>query len=324
MYESLVLSAGGTHGVAYVGAYKALEARYLTSSIRRFHGTSAGSIVAAMAAYGLTSAEMLRAMETMCASPRPRLKMADFSMLAKDFGTMDVGRYLKPVLDAFLPPAATFVTLAKSRGVSLSVHAYNVCDRSLVDFGLDATPDADIRECIQASCCVPFMFKPVIIGDRMHVDGAVAQRTPMHMVVDPCKTLVLDVRNDGRGAPQDILQYMSALTSAASRHVGGFAGDFVTVPIPRGAPGLLDLPAPMEAMDALVEAGFSAVDALIARKLASTRLDLGPCVGGGEEEVRWHRGDRAGQRGDDEHPELAPPHSRHDGGAEAARGVDGA
>lgn len=264
MYDSLVLSAGGTYGAAYVGAYKALEARNLTSRIKRFHGTSAGAIVATMAACGLTSAEMMRVMEIVCAEKRPKLNL---SRLSRDFGAMSVRNYLKSAMDEFLPEGTTFVTIAKKHGVTLSVHAFNVKTRKIVDFGLEETPDADVRECIEASCCVPFLFTPVVIDGDRHVDGAVSQRTPMHMVVDPKSTLVLDVRDGSQGEPKDIIQYMTILTSAASRHIGAFDGDFVTIPIPKGTPGIIDLPVPKSEIDPLVRVGFDAVDNLLAAKI---------------------------------------------------------
>lgn len=264
MYDSLVLSAGGTYGAAYVGAYKALEARNMTSRIRRFHGTSAGAIVATMAACGLTSAEMLRVMEIVCAEQRPKLQL---SRLSRDFGAMDVRSYLKSAMDEFLPEGTTFVTIAKKHGVTLSVHAYNVSTRKLVDFGLEKTPDADVRACIEASCCVPFLFVPVVIDGDRHVDGAVCQRTPMHMVIDPKSTLVLDVKDGAQGEPHDVMQYMTILTSAASRHLGAFEGDFVTIKVPQGAPGMLDLPVPKSKIGPLVQAGFDAVNDVLGKKV---------------------------------------------------------
>ena len=256
MYDCLVLSAGGTYGAAYVGAIKALEARSAFSRIRRFHGTSAGALVATMAACGLTGAEILSVLELAANEPRPR---PDLSRLGRDFGAMDIECFLKSAFDAFLPAEETFVTLAKRRGVHLSVHAYNVTRRELVDFCLDKTPDANLRQCVSASCCVPFLFSPVVIAGDRHVDGAVAQRTPMHMIVAPRDTLVLDVRDSARGDPKDVFDYIAALTSAASRWVGPYEGDFVTISVPEDTPGIADLPVTREAFDPLIAAGFDAV-----------------------------------------------------------------
>jgi predicted acylesterase/phospholipase RssA len=267
MYDCLVMSAGGTYGAAYVGAIRALESRGVMRKVRRVHGTSAGSIVAAMAACGLKSERMLEVMELVCTEQRPS---PNLRRLTRDFGVSDVDVFLKSALDAFVPPEATFASLAKTNGVNLSVHAYCVTDRKLVDFGLDETPDALVRDAVSASCCVPFLFAPVTIDGKRYVDGAVAQRTPMHMIVSPRDTLVLDVCNSDRGDPGDVLEYMNVLMTAASRHIGPFSGDFVTIAAPKGTPSLTDLPAPKKAIAPLLKAGFDAAIAAMDARAAKS------------------------------------------------------
>jgi predicted acylesterase/phospholipase RssA len=267
MYDCLVMSAGGTYGAAYVGAVRALEARGMMRKIRRIHGTSAGSLVAAMAACGLGSDRMLEVMETVCTEPRPSL---DLRRLTRHFGVSDVDVFLKSALDSFVPPEATFASLAKTSGINLSVHAYCVTDRKLVDFGLDATPDALVRDAVAASCCVPFLFAPVTIDGKKYVDGAVAQRTPMHMIVNPADTLVLDVCSSDRGDPHDVLEFMTVLMTAASRHIGPFTGDFVTIAVPKGTPSLTDLPVPRKSIAPLLKAGYEAAIAAIEARAAKS------------------------------------------------------
>ena len=260
MYDSVVFSAGGTYGSAYVGAYKALEARNLTFKLKRFHGTSSGAIVATMAACGLTSAEMHRVLETACVEPRPKISLR---RLSADWGAVNISEYMKTALDSFLPDGATFVTLAKKYGVFLSVHAYDIGSRKLVDFNLETTPDMEVRVCVEASCCVPLVFRPVTINGTLHVDGAVSQRTPMHAIIDPKRTLVLDVMDEISGHPTDIIQYITALTAGASRYTGKYEGDFLTISVPEGSPGITDLPMSKDKLTPMVEAGYVAVRRLL-------------------------------------------------------------
>jgi NTE family protein len=42
-----------------------------------------------------------------------------------------------------------------------------------VVFGSPGAPDASVAEAVAASCCVPWLFSPVAIGDREYVDGGV-------------------------------------------------------------------------------------------------------------------------------------------------------
>ena len=172
---------------------------------------------------------------------------ADIISVPTDWGALDVTASLGPLLDEFLQPEETFVTLAKRRGVHLSVHAYDMTAGAVADFGIHDTPDMSVRAAVCASCCVPLLFRPVAINGSLFVDGAVAQRTPIHMLsrtgADARATLVLDVVEEVTSGPTDFWDYIQRLTSASGR----LSGDtppctFVRIEIPMGAPTLLDLP----------------------------------------------------------------------------------
>lgn len=60
MYQNLAFSGGGIRGLAYIGAFEALEGKGLTEGIRRVAGTSAGAIMAMLIATGMTSQQMRR------------------------------------------------------------------------------------------------------------------------------------------------------------------------------------------------------------------------------------------------------------------------
>jgi predicted acylesterase/phospholipase RssA len=262
--DTLVLSAGGTYAVAYVGVINCLEMRMTMSGISKFYGTSAGSLVCAMAACGLTSAEMMQIMEVWgrrCTSPG----VSDLMRIPEDWGALDVRAVLGPLLDAFLPPEETFVTLAKRRGAMLSVYAYNVTTSTLTEFGINSTPDMPIRDAVLSSCCVPFLYSPMKIGGELYVDGAVTQRTPLHNV--PCSktTLAIDVTEQTAGSPSSLWEYCRRLTTGTSRHVvcSKFDGKFITIRLPDDTPSLLDSPFCHTDLKKLADIGKSAAQAAL-------------------------------------------------------------
>lgn len=57
-YENLILEGGGVLGYAYVGAIKALDELDALKTIKRFAGTSIGSVFAALLCIGLSSTEI--------------------------------------------------------------------------------------------------------------------------------------------------------------------------------------------------------------------------------------------------------------------------
>ncbi|XP_035663477.1 uncharacterized protein YqhO-like [Branchiostoma floridae] len=58
-FENLVLKGGGAKGIAYIGAAKVLDDAGILPNIRRFAGTSAGAITAALLAIGMSPQDLL-------------------------------------------------------------------------------------------------------------------------------------------------------------------------------------------------------------------------------------------------------------------------
>ena len=257
-YDTLVLSAGGTYAVAYIGAIRALEERFIVNRLKHLHGTSAGALICAMVAVGITSAEMLQIMEEWGAtdsSPRP----VDFMRIPSDWGALDAEKVVGQLVDKVLLPEETFATLAKRTGRHLTVYAYNIDTGDLDALGIDKTPDLSVRRAICASCSVPLLFMPVSIDDTLYVDGAVMQRTPVHNVINPESTIAIDVRERVESRPSDVLKYFTRITSGASRYLGGFKGQFVSIKIPTGTPTLLDSPYNISSFKAVEASGFEAI-----------------------------------------------------------------
>ncbi|XP_061169582.1 uncharacterized protein LOC133178947 [Saccostrea echinata] len=63
-FENLIFEGGGAKGIAYPGALRALEEVGIMKKIKRFAGTSVGSITATMAALGYKSTEIREVMST--------------------------------------------------------------------------------------------------------------------------------------------------------------------------------------------------------------------------------------------------------------------
>ena len=57
-YENLIFKGGGAKGAIYPGAIRALEVKGVMPYIKRFAGASAGSLIAALLAAGLSASEL--------------------------------------------------------------------------------------------------------------------------------------------------------------------------------------------------------------------------------------------------------------------------
>jgi NTE family protein len=206
----LVLEGGGVKGIGLVGTYCALkEAGY------RFHriaGTSAGSIVGALAAADMPTDELIQVMRTV-----DYLKFEDESFL-DHLGTLGKigsllfekgiyeGKYLKAWLDGLLTKLGkrTFgdlkitddpgSSLPPERSYRLVVMTSDICQGRLVrlpweypTYGL-APDDQLVADAVRMSMSIPFFYEPVKLdwkdqqGKQMtsyFIDGGMLSNYPI-------------------------------------------------------------------------------------------------------------------------------------------------
>ncbi|MBI4698964.1 MAG: patatin-like phospholipase family protein [Nitrospirae bacterium] len=160
---ALVLGAGASRGFAHIGVLKVLESNNIP--IHMIIGTSAGSFVGSLYAYGYNAFE---------------LQKMSFSMEKGD------------IIDWTIPDNG-FI-----KGEKLEEFVNRNLNNSLIEqlkipFYAIATDVQNGREIIfesgsaatavRASCSIPGIFRPVRIGGRMYVDGGVV--SPADIVIRP-------------------------------------------------------------------------------------------------------------------------------------------
>lgn len=205
----LVLGGGGVLGAAWlVGALEALEAARGIDARKAevILGTSAGSVVGALLAAGVSVAEQ-RAQQLGeqdpeaelsarlagvafdpedpaggALPPRPRLRPGSTALLRNNRGSLRAiprtallaglapagrGRLVGVAgLLDALVPAGTWPPHPGYRAVALD---YETGRRTV--FGGPGAPPAGLSEAVLASCAIPGWFEPVTIGGRRYVDG---------------------------------------------------------------------------------------------------------------------------------------------------------
>src|SRR5258706_7504012 len=159
MRIGLVLSGGSARGVAQIGVIKALEELGLTFSC--ISGTSAGSIVGAMYAYGYKPSQILEIIQrvTIFKSVRPAWTWA--GLLTMD-GMKDLLLKCMPennfqLLKIPLTIAATEIRIGET-------HYFT---------------EGELVPAIMASCTIPAVFRPMSLRDGLYVDGGVLHNFPV-------------------------------------------------------------------------------------------------------------------------------------------------
>lgn len=163
---ALCLGGGGARGYAHIGAIKAFEEEGIDFSM--VVGTSVGSIVGALYAAGVTSAEMIRTGAGL------DFKMLHNGLIITPNDPSKIGRIVTSIIgDAeieHLPKkyCAVAVDLVEGRQV-------------LLDKG-------SVMTACSASACVPLFYRPVISGEMHLVDGGLLNNIP----ADVCRLLGAD------------------------------------------------------------------------------------------------------------------------------------
>jgi len=150
---ALVLGAGAARGFAHLGVLKVLESNKIP--IHMIVGTSAGSFVGSLYAYGFNAFEL------------QKLSFGIERDDIIDFTIPDNGFIKGEKLEAYINRIVRNTPIEKLRIPFYAVAADLRSGREVV-FGIGNTGTA-----VRASCSIPGIFVPAVISGRMYVDGGV-------------------------------------------------------------------------------------------------------------------------------------------------------
>lgn len=191
----LALGGGGARGIGHIGALKAFEE--LGIKFDYVAGTSVGSIIGSLYAFGKTAAEI--------------------EELAKNLKKKDITRgsipFIKPAnpekLEEQLNKAFGDITVFSEMKIPLTVVCTDLKTGKEVDFDY-----GNVAKVVSASCAVPGVFLPVVYEDMHLVDGGLRNNVPVDVVKNMGANVVfaIDV-NHLRGTGTQSLSTISVLSS---------------------------------------------------------------------------------------------------------------
>lgn len=150
---ALVLGAGASRGFAHIGVLKVLEANGVP--VNMVVGTSAGSFVGSLYAYGFSAFEV----------QKMALSIAKTDIV--DLVVPDNGFVKGERLEGYINALVRNAPIEKMK-IPFYAVATSMPEGSEVIFGRGNTGTA-----VRASCAIPGVFRPVKIGDAMYIDGGV-------------------------------------------------------------------------------------------------------------------------------------------------------
>jgi NTE family protein len=156
---ALVLGGGGTRGFAHIGVIKALEAQGIVPDI--IVGTSAGSVVGSLYAYGYNGFELQKV----------AIQMEEQSVI--DWTWPSRGVFKGDALQKFINAAVKQTPIEKLKRPFAAV-ATDLSSGEMVIFRSGNTGQA-----VRASSAVPGVFQPVTIAGHNYVDGGLVRPVPV-------------------------------------------------------------------------------------------------------------------------------------------------
>jgi NTE family protein len=202
---ALALGGGAAKGFAHIGVIKALEAQGIVLDI--VAGTSAGSVVGALYAAGLTGFEM------------QKLAMELDESQVSDWSMPDRGVFKGEALQNFINKSVGNRPIEKLPR-SFAAVATDLRSGELVAFRTGNTGMA-----VRASSSVPGVFQPVSINGREYVDGGAVSPVPVRTARGMGATFVIavDISSKARdGKTQStvdvLMQTFTIMGQAISRY----------------------------------------------------------------------------------------------------------
>jgi NTE family protein len=195
---AVVLGAGAAKGFAHIGVLKVLEANKIP--VHMVVGTSAGSFVGSLYAYGFTAFQ---------------LQKISFDIQQGDLADLtfpDNGFIKGEKLEAYVNRMVRNTPMEKLR-IPFYAVATDIQSGSEMIFGTGNTGRA-----VRASCSIPGVFAPVVINGRAFVDGGVVSP----VAVDAARkygadiVIAVDLSGDGeaprpQGTMETILQAINLM-----------------------------------------------------------------------------------------------------------------
>jgi NTE family protein len=202
---AVVLGAGAAKGFAHIGVLKVLEANHIP--VNMIVGTSAGSFVGSLYAYGFNAFQLQKISFDIQQS-----ELVDYTI-------PDNGFIKGEKLEGYINRMLRNTPMEKLRIPFFAVATDIQSGKEMV-FGSGNTGVA-----VRASCSIPGAFSPVTIGGRMYVDGGVVSPVAVDAALRLGADVVIavDVSGDGeaskpQGTLSTILQSINIMYEKISTH----------------------------------------------------------------------------------------------------------
>lgn len=230
---ALVLSGGGARGTAHIGVISELEK--LGIPIDAVYGTSIGAMIGALYATGYSPGDMIRMMDHLNMmqklnfdSEKPIVKNPPF--VKNTFNILSLGQKdgeisgvesiyndsrMLLMLNRFYSKFLGDIDFQKDLLIPFKSVAVDIKNKRKYIFDSGSLVDA-----VRASVSIPFVFPPLILDDKVLVDGGLLDNLPINLAKEDGYDYIIAVdlgSDDDNSAYFNILDIASAVMSTVVR-----------------------------------------------------------------------------------------------------------
>jgi NTE family protein len=190
----VALGGGGAKGLSQIAFLKALDELSVRPTV--IAGTSIGAVIGGLYAAGVSGARLEQLLKTMGFKELYKIVL-DFSILS------DSAIFTGKGVEQFLARQIPFQTFEEIE-IPLKVVATDFWSRREVIF-----ESGSLITAIRASMAMPAVFEPVLLNDRVLIDGGAVNPLPYDLIRQECDlTIAIDVSGEKTYAPKDPIPNM--------------------------------------------------------------------------------------------------------------------
>jgi len=179
-FESLSCGGGGICGLYLLGSLQYLmDKKYIDSSLKKFHGTSIGSMISLFISIGYTAIEL---MIYICSS-----KLIEKFKVNNPYSFLQDGIYDYSIINdscktllmnkiGFLP---TLGELYEKFGIEIFMTTYNLTRRQKEYLSYKTHADLSVLDALRMSCNIPYIFNEFFYNGDEYIDGGIVDNFPI-------------------------------------------------------------------------------------------------------------------------------------------------
>ena len=180
--KTLVLSGGGPKGIALIGAMHYLDTRDYLRNVENYWGTSVGSIICLLFMIGYTPIEIFQNFFINEALIDNTSIPPNIFTIAALCNIETIGSKVSKILDKKLGKNNfTFKELNTLLGKTIHIIGTNIDNMCADCFDHEKTPNMSIKDAIEISCDLPFIFTPKKYNGYTYIDGGFINNYPINM-----------------------------------------------------------------------------------------------------------------------------------------------